>query len=100
MWRSGILFLTATCYSFRTAMSFGFVARKKMLRVLDAVEDGIRSINEISEKSQLPLRKLEAPLNVLEGRGHLVSGVLMPGEVKIYRITSKGREALASRVIS
>lgn len=81
-------------------MAFGIVARRKMLRVLNAVDDGIRSISEIAERSQLSPRKLQAPLSVLEGRGHLVSGLLMPGEVRIYRITSKGREALASREIS
>lgn len=100
MWRSGILFLAATCYSIRTAMAFGFIANRKMLRVLKATNDGAYTENEIAERANLSVEKVKAPLHVLEQRGYLSSGRLMPAELKIYRVTLRGQDALAKRVIS
>lgn len=81
-------------------MAFGFIARRKLLRVLEAANSGIYCADEIAQRAALPRHAVDTPLKVLERQGHLSSGRLMPGDLKIYRVTSKGQEALARRFIS
>lgn len=71
-----------------------------MLRVLNAAKTGIYAEAEIAERAGMTLSSVQAPLCTLERMGHMVSGTLVPGEVKIYRVTSKGQHALARGQIS
>jgi len=71
-----------------------------MLRVLNAAKTGIYAEAETAVRAGMALSSVQAPLCTLERMGHMVSGTLVPGDVKIYRVTSKGQQALARGQIS
>lgn len=100
MRRSRIHLLAAACYSLAAVMIFGFIGRRKLFRVLDAAKSGIYCAEEIAMRANLSRQSVAVPLNVLEREGHLTSGTLAPGDLKVYRVTRKGQEALASRSFS
>lgn len=76
-------------------MRLNFMGKRKMFRVLNAAKTGIYAEAEIAERAGMALSSIRAPLCTLERTGYMVSGTLVPGEVKIYRVTSKGQQALA-----
>ena len=71
------------------------VAKKKMMKVLTVANGGVLSDQEIVEKSGFSDSVTIAALNTLERGGYVVSGMLHPSEVRIYRVTRLGVEKLA-----
>jgi len=80
-------------------MVFSLFVKRKMLRVLNSVDLGVLTTEEIAERSNLSATSVEAPLHQLESRGLVASGLLLPAELRIYRTTELGKQALASRSI-
>lgn len=80
-------------------MVFSLFVKRKMLRVLNSVDLGVLTTAEIAEHSKLSASSVEAPLYQLESRGLVASGLLLPAELRIYRTTELGKQALASRSI-
>lgn len=80
-------------------MFFSLRAKRKMLSVLRAASEGTLSVQEIAERSGVSERSVSTPLDLLEQRGLIVSGNLLPADLKIYRVTTLGRESLAAGTI-
>lgn len=76
-------------------MPFSFGPKKKLLRVLRTANRGVLTIGEISEHLRMSETSVRAYLRRLEDRSLVVSGDLMPAGLKIYRVTSKGKDCLA-----
>ncbi len=67
-----------------------------MLRVLRVASEGNLSEQEIAERLDMRANSIGSQLDVLERQGLLVSGKLMPADLKIYRVTSRGQDSLAT----
>ena len=77
-------------------MFISFSVKRKMLRVLSEASRGVLSAHEISERIGMSESSVTAFLNQLERRSYVVSGNLMPAGLKIYRVTSRGKDSLAA----
>ncbi len=77
-----------------------FTAKRKMLRVLGAANRGVLSVSEIAERTGIAEAAVDASLCWLERRSLVVSGDLMPAGLKIYRVTSRGKDSLAVGAIT
>lgn len=79
-------------------MFLSFVAKNRMMRVLSAVKSGILSEQEIQERSRLSNSSVRGALSSLERVGFVVSGTLLPSDIKIYRATRLGIEAIETKM--
>jgi len=66
-----------------------------MKKILRAASSGILSSKEIAIRVRMSEWKTIEYLRQLESNELVVSGYLMPVGLKIYRVTSQGKDALA-----
>ena len=72
-----------------------FFVERRARKVLAVAAKSILSSQEIAYRAQMSKSKTEDALRFLERKDYLSSGYLMPGGMKIYRITKQGEAALA-----
>ena len=95
----GLGFLVVS-FSGIARMFISFGAKKKMLRVLGVANSGVLSAHEIAERLGMNEGSVSASLQILERRSLVVSGKLMPADLRIYRVTSRGQDSLATGAIT
>lgn len=79
-------------------MFFEYLANRRKKRILQAASSGILCVKEIALRARVSEFRTGEALIDLESKSLLVSGVLMPVGLKVYRLTSEGQRALASGV--
>ncbi len=72
-----------------------FFVKRRARKVLVVAAKSILSSQEIAYRTQMSKSKTEVALRFLERKDYLISVYLMPGGMKIYRITKQGEAALA-----
>lgn len=74
-------------------------ANRKLLRVLGEANRGIFSAGEIADRLNMSVSSVDTSLGILERRSLVVSGTLLPAQLKIYRVTKCGVDSLAAGTI-
>jgi len=98
---SGLLGIGVLVVSFSgiARMFLSFNANRKLLRVLQTANRGVLSTGEIADRLGMNETAVETSLKLLERKSLVVSGDLLPAGLRIYRVTSRGRDTLAAGAI-